>query len=85
MGIHVVAGKRFGCSVKNVCMKFYREGSKSSSSSVVDIDTGLMICNASHKNIFLGEPITVSGQPSKRQLITCWIRAPPLGGGDHVT
>ena len=23
---------------------------------VVDIDTGLMICNASHGNIFLGEP-----------------------------
>ena len=24
--------------------------------NVVDIDTGLMICNASHENIFLGEP-----------------------------
>jgi len=23
---------------------------------VVDIDTGLMICNASHENIFLGKP-----------------------------
>ena len=29
--------------------------------------------------------LTVSGQPSERQLINCWIRAPPLGGGDHVT
>jgi len=24
--------------------------------TVVDIDTGLIICNASHENIFLGEP-----------------------------
>jgi len=51
---------------------------------VVDIDTGLMICNASHENIFLGE-LNVSGKPSEGQLINCWIRAPPLGGGDHVT
>ena len=29
--------------------------------------------------------LTVSGQPSERQLINCWIRAPPLGGGDHMT
>ena len=53
-------------------------------SSVVDIDTGLMICNASHENIFLGD-LNVSGKPSEGQLTNCWISAPPLGGGDHVT
>ena len=52
--------------------------------SIVDIDTGLMICNASHENIFLGK-LNVSGKPSERQLTNYWIRAPPLGGGDHVT
>ena len=51
---------------------------------IVDIDTGLMICNASHDNIFLGE-LNVSGKPSERQLTNYWIRAPPLGGGDRVT
>jgi len=50
----------------------------------VDTDTGLMICNASHENIFLGE-LNVPGKPSERQLTNYWIRAPPLGGGDHVT
>ena len=50
----------------------------------MDIDTGLMICNASHKNIFLGE-VNVPGKPSERQLTNYWIRAPPLGGGDHLT
>jgi len=53
----------------------------------VDIDTGLMICNASHEIIFLGG-LNVSGKPSEGQLTNCWIRglrAPPLGGGDHVT
>jgi len=50
---------------------------------VVDIDTGLMICNAT--NISSWVSLTVSGQPSEGQLINCWIRAPPLGGGDHVT
>ena len=29
--------------------------------------------------------LTVSGKPSEGQRINCWIRAPPLGGGDHVT
>jgi len=29
--------------------------------------------------------LSVSGQPSEGQRINCWIRAPPLGGGDHVT
>jgi len=50
----------------------------------VDIDTGLVICNASHENIFLGDP-NVSGKPSEGQLINCWMRTPLLGGGDHVT
>jgi len=50
----------------------------------VDIDTNLVICNASHENIFLGE-LNVSGKPSERQLTNYWIRAPPLGGGDQVT
>ena len=50
----------------------------------MDIDTGLMICNASHENIFLGDP-NVSGKPSEGQLINCWMRAPLLGSGDHVT
>ena len=43
---------------------------------VVDID--LMICNAT--NISSWVSLTVSGQSSD-----CWIHAPPLGGGDHVT
>jgi len=43
-----------------------------------------MICNASHENIFLGD-LNVSGKPSEGQLTNCWIRAPPLGGGDYVT
>jgi len=51
---------------------------------IVDIDTGLMICNASHENIFRGE-LNVSGKPSERQLTNCWIHAPPLGDSDHVT
>jgi len=51
---------------------------------IVDIDTGLMICNASHENIFLSE-LNVSGKPSESHLTNYWIRAPPLGGGDHVT
>ena len=50
---------------------------------VVDIDTGLMICNAT--NISSWVSLTVSGQSSKGQLINCWIRAPPRGGGGHVT
>jgi len=54
-----------------------------SGTCVVDIDTGLMICNAT--NISSWVSLTVSGQPSERQLINCWIRAPPLGGGGHVT
>ena len=37
-----------------------------------------------HKNIFLGE-LNVQYKPSERQLANCWIRAPPLIGGDHVT
>jgi len=28
---------------------------KQSKTAVVDIDTGLVICNASHENIFLGK------------------------------
>jgi len=51
---------------------------------VVDIDTGLVICNAGHENIFLGDQ-NVSGKPSEGQLINCWMRAPLLGGGGHVT
>ena len=50
---------------------------------VEDIDTGLMICNAT--NISSWVSLTVSGQPSEGQLINYWIRAPPLGGGGHVT
>ena len=48
---------------------------------VVDID--LMICNAT--NISSWVSLTVSGQSSEGQLINCWICAPPLGGGGHVT
>jgi len=40
---------------------------------VVDINTGLMICNASHENIFLGD-LNVPGKPSEGQLTNCWIR-----------
>ena len=29
--------------------------------------------------------LNVSGKPSEGQLANCWIRAPPLGGDDHVT
>jgi len=49
--------------------------------SVVDID--LMICNAT--NISSWVSLTVSGQSSEGQQINCWIRAPPLGDGGHVT
>jgi len=42
-----------------------------------------MICNAT--NISSWVSLTVSGQSSEGQLINCWVRAPPLGGGDHVT
>ena len=52
--------------------------------NIVDIDTGLMICNASHENIFLGE-LNVPCKSSERQLTNYWIRAPPLVGSDHVT
>jgi len=43
LGIHIVPTKRFGCSVKNVCMKFYRTfnsiyyRSKGSSSELVSV------------------------------------------------
>ena len=42
------------------------------------------VTDAYHENIFLGD-LNVSGKPSEGQLTNCWICAPPLGGGDHVT
>ena len=54
---------------------------RSCNATVVDID--LMICNAT--NISSWVSLTVSGQSSEGQLINCWIRAPPRGGGGHVT
>ena len=52
--------------------------------SVVDIGTGLVTCMRATR-ISSWVSLNVSGKPSEGQLINCWIRAPPLGGGDHVT
>jgi len=50
----------------------------------VDIDTGLVTCMRATR-ISSWVNLNVSGKPSEGQRTNCWIRAPLLGGGDHVT